>query len=347
MRVLVTGGFGFVGRHVVRELDSLGYDLLTPTSRELNLVHTGQGDVDTLGLIEDYLVDHDADAIVHLAATCGGIGINKDNPGKFIYENLQMGINVLEAARIAKIGKVVNLGTVCAYPKFTEIPFREENLWNGYPEETNAPYGIAKKTVMEMGIAYSRQYDMNITNLVPANMAGEYDHFDLYSSHVIPALIRKFENPECAFQMQPCDCDCHAPNSSIMHCIPCCGADGLVRGPKVKAVRLWGTGSASREFMNAKDCARAVAISLEKNTGPEPINLGTGKEITIFELAMLIKKIGDYDVEISWDAAKPDGQPRRCIDASRAKEILGWEAVIPLEQTIQETINWYRNEKKK
>lgn len=331
MKVLVTGSSGFIGKHVVRELNERGHDVVTPSRKELDLVAMqiwNEGRVSHNGGIafshwlSDYEYDHSKiDAIVHLAATCGGIGINKDNPGRFIYENLQMGVNVLEGARLAAISKVVNLGTVCAYPKFTDIPFREENIWNGYPEETNAPYGIAKKTVMEMGIAYASQYGLNVTNLVPVNMAGEYDHFDLYSSHVIPAIIKKFENPliddKCQFGFSP------------------------QNYPK-KYVELWGTGRASREFLYAGDCAKAIAISLEKTTGPEPINLGTGREITICQLAELIKTIGSYDADIVWILNKPDGQPRRCLDTSRAKTVLGWEATTSLEIIIQKTIDWYR-----
>lgn len=324
MRVLVTGGNGFLGKHVVRELVSRGHDVVAPSRKELDLLRPRSATRDIYAtrdddayILAEQFIQHDPQAIVHLAATCGGIGINKDNPGRFIYENLVMGVNVLEAARLAKIGKVVNLGTVCAYPKFTEIPFREENIWNGYPEETNAPYGIAKKTVMEMGIAYSRQYGMNVTNLVPVNMAGEYDHFDLYSSHVIPALIQKFESP-------------------IVNCRCSSGCS---------YVELWGTGNASREFLYAGDCARAIAMSLEKDTGPQPINLGTGQEITIRDLTKIIKQVGDYDAAIEWDSSKPDGQPRRCLDTSRAKEMLGWEATTPLETIIKKTIDWYRNNK--
>jgi GDP-L-fucose synthase len=204
----------------------------------------------------------------------------------------------------------------------TPVPFEEENIWNGYPEETNAPYGIAKKTIMEMGIAYSRQYGMNITNLVPVNMAGEWDNFDEYSSHVIPALIKKFED---------------AIDSSTVW-----AEDAPYWGSCTK-VELWGTGSASREFLYAGDCARAIAIALQRNTGPEPINLGTGREITIKDLAVLIKHLGNYDAEIVWDKNKPDGQPRRCLDTTRAKEILRWEAVTSLENMICKTIDWYRN----
>lgn len=320
MRVLITGAGGFLGKHVVKELEG-DHVLFTPSREELDILNdsklmcgccTSDTPVDA---IITYCLTNKIDAIVHLAATCGGIGINKDNPGKFIYENLQMGINILEAARRARVSKVVNVGTVCAYPKFTDVPFKEEDLWNGYPEETNAPYGIAKKTIIEMGIAYSRQYGMDITNLLPANMAGEHDNFDEYSSHVIPALIRKFENPRI-------DCMCSALCSYV---------------------ELWGTGSASREFLYAGDCARAIGIALEKRTGPQPINLGTGQEVTIADLAQLIKRVGNYDADILWDSTKPDGQPRRSLDVTRAKNVLRWEATTPLEEIIRRSIRWYRN----
>lgn len=329
MRILITGSSGFVGKHVVRELEN-DHDLLTPDREELNLLSLQPQywqEPQYRGLIGDHsypielvagsdriakwLFDHQVEAVVHLAATCGGIGINADNPGRFIYENLQMGINLLEGARLAGVKKVVNLGTVCAYPKFAPVPFKEEDIWNGYPEETNAPYGIAKKTIMEMGKAYSQQYGMDITNLVPVNMAGEWDNFDEYSSHVIPALIKKFESPYTYD-------DSH------------------------EFVLLWGTGLASREFLYAGDCARAIAIALEKNTGSEPINLGTGQEITICELAELVKRVGGYDSEIVWDDSKPDGQPRRCLDITRAREVLGWEPKVDLEETVRRSIEWYK-----
>lgn len=338
MKILVTGGLGFVGKHVTAALRAANHEVIAPSSRELNLVapsacsglnggpiqfgHPINGPLawidNSIQAIEFYLYQHKPDAIVHLAAICGGIGINKDNPGRFMYENLQMGLNVVEACRLANIKKLVNLSTVCSYPKHTPIPFQEKDIWNGYPEETNAPYGIAKKTIMELGIAYSQQYGMNITNLVPVNMAGEYDHFDLYSSHVLPALIRKFEEAERA------------------------NYDGSTEIERYGVVELWGTGSASREFLYAGDCAEAIVKALNINTGPEPINLGTGQEITIKELADIVKKVGGYNASIVWDDTKPNGQPRRCLDVSRAKEKLDWQAKTPIKITVQRTIDWYR-----
>lgn len=333
MKVLITGSSGFLGRNLVQYLQqNTDHELIMPSSKELNLVHPSVGSgvkggplqygaiknseygelvwtCDNVDAIYFYLSQSKIDAVVHLAATCGGIGINKDNPGKFMYENLEMGINIVEACRRANIKKLINLSTVCSYPKNAPVPFRESDIWNGFPEETNAPYGIAKKTIVELGIAYNKQYGLNVTNLVPVNMAGEFDHFDLYSSHVLPALVRKFEEAK-------------------------------------DVVLLWGTGSASREFLDAKDCARAISIALEKDTGPEPINLGTGKEISIKELAETVKRVGGYTAQIYWDRSKPDGQPRRCLDVTRAKNVLNWEATTSLEDLIAKTIKWYRNESK-
>jgi len=324
MKVLITGAHGFIGRHVVAELEH-HHELWIPRRSELDLLDENAVDNIVRYCSETLEGSPAIDAIIHLAATCGGIGINKDNPGKFIYENLQMGINILEAARLAGVSKVVNMGTVCAYPKYTRVPFQEEEIWNGYPEETNAPYGIAKKTVMEMGKAYSIQYGMDVTNLVPVNMAGEWDNFDEHSSHVIPALIKKFEDPQYG--------DWHRD-----------GRDGGMRGQmKDPYVELWGTGLASREFLYAGDCARAIAIALGKNVGSEPINLGTGEEVTIADLAATIKKVGKYKSEIVWDKTKPDGQPRRCLDIGRARRLLEWEPSVGLEETVRRSIDWYRN----
>lgn len=300
-KILITGGNGFVGSHVYDKLsDWEDCFVHAPTRAELNILHAG--------LLEQYIQELSIDCIVHLAATCGGIGINKDQPGRFFYENMQMGINVVEAARKTNC-KLVNLGTVCSYPKHTPVPFKEVDLWNGYPEETNAPYGIAKKATMEMTIAYARQYGLQAVNLMPTNMAGPGDNFDYYSSHVIPALIRKFEEVK---DDQP--------------------------------IVVWGTGSASREFLDVRDCARAVLAAVQKDCGPEPMNVGSGIEITIRELVELIKNIGGYSNQVKWDAQLPDGQPRRCLDSSKAREALNWSPVYDLRETIADTIEWYREE---
>lgn len=315
-KCLVTGANGFVGKHVVPALRSAGWDCSTPSRKRLNLLENFSPDDGYLDVVQHgFGLYRDMDTIVHLAATCGGIGVNKKNPGKFIYENLQMGLNVLEVARIHQnfIGRqvtVLNLGSVCMYPKHPpQIPFKEENIWDGYPEETNAPYGIAKRAIVETGIAYAQQYGLNVINLIPVNMAGEHDHFDLENSHVIPALIRKFEE-----------------------------SDGQVV--------LWGTGQATREFLDAKDCASAISTALDTVVDdPYPINLGTGNEISISRLADMIKRIGQYEAHVVWDTKQPDGQPRRCINTERARNVMGWEAKILLEKTIARTIAWYRENK--
>lgn len=295
MNTLLTGANGFLGRNVVELCKTINF--LTPKKEDLNLL-------DLEKLIK-YLNENKVSKIINLAALCGGIGINAGNPGKFMYQNLQMGINVLEASRICNIKKLVNIGTVCSYPKFAKVPFQEDQIWDGYPEETNAAYGIAKKTVMELSIAYNKQYSLNVTNLIPVNMCGPHDNFDLLESHVIPALIRKFES---------------SPDQVI----------------------LWGTGNASREFLDVRDCVEAIKLAINTDTDPYPINLGTGKEIKIFELANMIKKLGNYSANINWDSSKPDGQPRRCLDISRAKRILNWSPKINLEESLIDTIKFYR-----
>jgi len=293
--ILITGSNGFLGKNLVKLL--VVPNIFTPTKGDLNLLNYDE--------ILNYINRNKIEKIIHLAALCGGIGINKENPGRFMYENLRMGINVIQACKEANVKKLVNLGTVCSYPKFCEVPFKESDYWKGYPEETNAPYGIAKKTIIELSKSYKSQYGLNVTNVIPVNMAGPYDKFDLYSSHVIPAIIRKFEESD----------------------------DKII---------LWGTGSASREFLDARDCSLAIIKCLDIDTDPDPINLGTGREITINNLVNLIKKLGNYTSEVFWDKTKPDGQPRRCLDISRAKSILDWSPSYSLEQTIMDTINWYR-----
>jgi len=256
---------------------------------------------------------HNPDVIVHAAGSVGGIGANQENPGKFMYENLIMGTNLIERARIEKTPRFILLGTVCSYPKHTEVPFKEQELWAGYPEETNAPYGIAKKTLMRLLQAYGEQYGMRGANLIPVNMYGPHDHFNTTSSHVIPALILKFHN-------------------------------AIKNGEKM--VRVWGSGKASREFLYAPDCVEAIASAIKTEPGLRPINIGTGKEITIKELVDEISEHMGYGGFIRYDDSKPDGQPRRCLDTSKAKKLLGFEARTDLQTGLKQTIEWFLNNKK-
>src|SRR2546426_3075634 len=272
-RVTVTGGKGFLGRQVVRIIEPLGAKVFTFSSAEYDL--TKQADVARM------YEDQRPDLVIHLAARVGGIGANRDNPGSFFYENAIMGIEVLEQARHHDVAKVVQVGTVCAYPKFAPIPFSEDDLWNGYPEETNAPYGLAKKMLLVQAQAYRQQYGFDAIYLIPVNLYGPGDNFDLHSSHVIPALIRK--------------------------CV-----EAKRRGDQ--EIVAWGTGAASREFLYVEDCAEGLVLSMEKYESAEPMNLGSGREITIRDLTELVAKLCGFSGKIVWDATKPDGQPRRCLD---------------------------------
>lgn len=299
-RVVVTGGAGFVGSFLCPRLEARGAEVFSPRRRDFDL--TEQSDVRRL------IIEQRPDVVIHLAAEVGGIGANRENPGRFFYANAVMGINLIEESRRSGVEKFVQVGTVCAYPKFTPVPFKEEDLWEGYPEETNAPYGIAKKSLLVMLQAYREQYDFNGIYLLPVNLYGQGDNFDLQSSHVIPALIRKFV---------------HARDS---------GED---------TVDVWGTGSASREFLYVEDAARGIALATERFDGPEPINLGAGREVTIRELVETIANLVGFEGEIRWDASKPDGQPRRMLDTSRAREMFGFEAETELEQGLDKTIAWW------
>jgi GDP-L-fucose synthase len=246
--------------------------------------------------------------VIHLAAVVGGIGANRENPGRFFYENAIMGIQLMEAARQAGVGKFVTVGTVCAYPKFTPVPFREDDLWNGYPEETNAPYGLAKKMLLVQGQAYREQYGFNAVYLIPVNLYGPGDNFDPRSSHVIPALIKK-----CVDAREAGDAE----------------------------VEVWGTGAASREFLYVEDAAEAIALGAERYDGAEPINLGVGQEITVRALVEVISRQTGFAGTVRWDASKPDGQPRRALDTSRARDAFGFAAHTPLEDGLRQTIDWY------
>lgn len=302
-RVLVTGGTGFLGKHLVDELREAGCERIdAPRSSEYDLVRPGEA---------ARLVDSTRPAIIfHLAALCGGIGANRAEPGRFFYANAMMGLQLIEAARAAAVPKTVIVGSICAYPKFSPVPFREESLWDGYPEETNAPYGLAKKMLLVQAQAYRAQYGTNVVYLLPVNLYGPHDNFDLETSHVIPAMIAKFEAARLAGD---------------------------------KSVRLWGTGGASREFLYVSDCARALRMAAERYDGGQPVNIGAGFEIKIRDLADMIRRLTSYAGEIEWDNTKPDGQPRRMLDTSRAKEFFGFVARTPFEEGLARTIAWYRS----
>ena len=300
-RIMITGGAGFLGRRVRWELEQRGVaEVLVPRRRDHDLTRQE--------VVEHLLEASRPEAVIHLAAEVGGIGANQANPGRFFYANMAMGLHLIEAARRQGVDKFVQVGTVCAYPKHTPVPFREEYLWEGYPEETNAPYGIAKKALLVMLQAYRQQYGMNGIYLLPVNLYGPGDNFDLETSHVIPALIRKFVAAR---------------------------RDGL---PEVE---VWGSGSASREFLYVDDAARAIVDATEQYDGPEPVNIGSGREITIRRLVDLIGELTGYQGEIRWDTTKPDGQPRRMLDTSRARRLFGFEARIPLEEGLRRTIEWW------
>jgi GDP-L-fucose synthase len=300
-RVMVTGGGGFLGRVVVERLKAAGAaEVFVPRSRDYDLRHRAD--------IERAIVDGRPDVIIHLAAVVGGIGANRENPGRFFYENAIMGIELIEAARIAGIGKFVTIGTVCAYPKFTPVPFHEDDLWGGYPEETNAPYGLAKKMLLVQSQAYRAQYGMNAIYLIPVNLYGPGDNFDPGSSHVIPALIKK--------------------------CV-----DAREAGDAF--IEVWGTGSASREFLYVDDAAEGIVLGADRYDGEDPVNLGVGQEITIRELVTLIVRLTGFKGELRWDATKPDGQPRRALDTSRARDRFGFTAATSFEDGLRATIDWY------
>jgi len=307
VRILLTGGTGFLGTNLTKILQE------TFGSSQVRSIGSKPYDLRKCRCTDTVISRSVPDVIIHTAGSVGGIGANQENPGKFMYDNLIMGTNIIHSAMKAKVPKFILLGTVCAYPKFTPVPFKEEDLWNGYPEETNAPYGIAKKTLMRLVEAYHEQYDFNGVNLIPVNMYGPHDHFNLTSSHVIPALILKV-------------------HQAIENGDP--------------SITLWGTGEASREFLFVEDCGQAIVKAINSdNLSPEPINIGTGKEIKIKDLVKEITNIMGYKGDIIYDPSKPDGQPRRCLDTSRAKERLGFEAQVELKEGLQTTINWYMENK--
>lgn len=300
-RVMVTGGGGFLGKVVVARLQAAGaQDIFVPRSADYDL-RIAEG-------IERALADGKPDLVIHLAAVVGGIGANRENPGRFFYDNAIMGIQLMEQARLAGVEKFLTVGTVCAYPKFAPVPFSEDDLWNGYPEETNAPYGLAKKMLLVQAQAYRDQYGFNSIHLVPVNLYGPGDNFDPRSSHVIPALIRKCVEAREA------------------------GADHI---------EVWGTGSASREFLYVDDAAEGIVLAAQRYDGAEPVNLGTGQEITIRDLVRIIVEQTGFLGEVRWDSSKPDGQPRRALDITRARERFRFEATTSFEVGLRQTIDQY------
>jgi GDP-L-fucose synthase len=299
-RVVVTGGAGFMGSRVVERLKTAGAEVFVPRSRDYNLVDGTA--------VKRLYKDARPEVVIHAAAVVGGIGANRANPGRFFYENLMMGAQCLEEARASGAKKFVAVGTICAYPKFTPVPFKEEDLWTGYPEETNAPYGLAKKMLLVQSQAYRQQYGFNSIFLLPVNLYGPGDNFDPASSHVIPALIRKVIEAK---------------------------RDGR------DEIEVWGTGRATREFLYVDDCAEAIVLAAERYEAAEPVNIGAGFEISIKDLAELIVKLAGFKGRLRWDATKPDGQPRRCLDTSRATKEFGFKASTPFEKGLAATIEWY------
>lgn len=302
-RITVTGGAGFLGNYVVAGLEKLGCrTIFVPRSRDYNLVDNED--------VKRLYREARPEIVIHLAAVVGGIGANRANPGKFFYDNLMMGVQLMEQARLSGVAKFVALGTICAYPKFTPVPFREEDLWNGYPEETNAPYGLAKKMLLVQSQAYRQQYGFNSIFLLPVNLYGPHDNFDPASSHVIPALIKKVFD---------------------------------AKARKQPSIEVWGTGAATREFLYVADAAEGILLAAEKYDRSEPVNLGAGFEISIRDLAVLICELADFQGEIVLDATRPDGQPRRSLDTSRAEREFGFKARTGFREGLQRTIDWYRN----
>src|SRR5512138_2322474 len=300
-RVVVTGGAGFLGSFVLEELRRRGAkDVFVPRSKDYDLVR--------MDAVKALYRDARPTIVLHLAARVGGIGANRDNPGKFFYDNLMMGVQLIEVGRQVGLRKLVALGTICAYPKHCPVPFKEEDLWSGYPEETNAPYGLAKKMMLVQAQAYRQQYGFNSIFLLPVNLYGPRDNFNLQSSHVIPALIRK-------------------------------AVEAQERGDKELSV--WGDGSPTREFLYVEDAAEGILAAAERYNGDQPVNLGSGYEISIKDLAEMIVRMTGFEGKLAWQTDKPNGQPRRGLDVTRAKELFGWQAQVPFEEGMRRTIDWF------
>jgi GDP-L-fucose synthase len=306
-RIVVTGGAGFLGQHLVRTLRRRGCEqIVVPRRREFDLTQQT--------VVEQLYRDARPQVVIHLAAVVGGIGANLANPGRFLYDNLVMGAMLMEYAVQAGVEKFVGVGTICSYPKFTPVPFREDDLWEGYPEETNAPYGLAKKMLLVQGQAYRQQYGFNAIHLLPVNLYGPGDHFDIETSHVIPSLIRK--------------------------CL-----EAVERGES--EIVCWGDGTPTREFLYVEDCAEAIALATERFDGPEPVNVGAGFEISIKTLVELIAELTGFTGKVVWDTTKPNGQPRRCLDTSRASQAFGFKSKTDLRDGLRRTIDWYRDQMKR
>ena len=305
-RVTITGGAGFLGSYVIKKLEERGCrSIFIPRSKNYDLV--------SYEACKKVYKDSSPDIVIHLAAQVGGIGANRANPGKFFYENLMMGVQMMELGRQAGVEKFVAIGTICAYPKFTPVPFKEENLWNGYPEETNAPYGLAKKMLLVQAQGYRQQYGLNAIYLLPVNLYGPGDNFDPKSSHVIPALIKK--------------------------CV-----DAIAN--KEREITVWGTGKPTREFLYVEDAAEGILLAAEKYNKPDPVNLGAGFEISIKDLVDLIVKLTGFEGRIVWDNTMPDGQPKRMLDVSKAEKEFGFRAKTDLKEGLKKTVEWYINNRK-